>query len=36
VAIAIGTTTHLQLLLAGLVELPLPGIDMPLLESVYL
>lgn len=29
-AIAIGTTTHLQLLLAGPVKLPLLGVDMPL------
>src|SRR6516162_232719 len=29
-AIAIGTTTHLQLLLAGPVRLPLLGVDMPL------
>jgi hypothetical protein len=30
-AIAIGTTTHRQLLLAGPVKLPLLGVDMPLL-----
>src|SRR3954470_19040188 len=29
-AIAVGTTTHLQLLLAGPVKLPLLGVDMPL------
>src|SRR5215469_11217009 len=29
-AIAIGTTTHLQMLLAGPVKLPLLGVDMPL------
>jgi Pentapeptide repeats (8 copies) len=29
-AIAIGTTTHLQLLLAGPVKLPLLGVDLPL------
>ena len=29
-AIAIGTTTHLQLLLARAVKLPLLGVDMPL------
>jgi uncharacterized protein YjbI with pentapeptide repeats len=29
-AISIGTTTHLQLLLAGPVKLPLLGVDMPL------
>jgi hypothetical protein len=30
-AIVIGTTTHLQLLVAGPVKLPLLGVDMPLL-----
>src|SRR5215469_14683395 len=29
-AIAIGTTTHLQFLLAGPVKLPLLGVDLPL------